>query len=51
MKSKDFIEQVKVDKLTLKELYELDNLNIILKQDFDVSKLHDIMKEDGFIFT
>ncbi len=30
---------------------ELDNLNIILKQDFDVSKLHDIMKEDGFIFT
>jgi hypothetical protein len=30
---------------------ELDNLNIILKQDFDVSKLHEIMKEDGFIFT
>jgi hypothetical protein len=30
---------------------ELDNLNIILKEDFDVSKLHDIMKEDGFIFT
>ena len=28
MKSKDFIEQINVDKLTLKELYKLDNLNV-----------------------
>jgi len=28
MKSKDFINQVKLDKLTLQELHKLDNLNI-----------------------
>ena len=28
MKSKDFIDQVKMDKLTLIELHKLDNLNI-----------------------
>ena len=29
---------------------ELDNLIITLKQDFDVNKLHNVMKEDGFLF-
>ena len=29
---------------------ELDNLNITLKRNFDVNKLHNIMKEDGFLF-
>jgi 5'-3' exonuclease len=30
---------------------ELDELNITLTQNYDVNKLHEIMKEDGFIFT
>tara|TARA_B100001173_G_scaffold203162_1_gene175246 strand:+ start:1014 stop:1991 length:978 start_codon:yes stop_codon:yes gene_type:complete len=30
---------------------ELDELNITLNQNYDVNKLHEIMKEDGFIFA